>query len=388
MLEESWAYPRAGDNPQDRAAATFAAPEPAFRHSRMRPHTPETVSGIFSRQAPFLEAEFSMDVTPRRLGSAPVSVGPLGLGCWPLAGMTREGVTREAAVATVRAAIDSGITHLDTAYCYGEQGESERAIREAVGGRRDAVVIAGKCGIHWELDATKSRPRKQVADGRPARIRAEVEESLARLDTDHLDLLYLHAPDPTIPIEESAGELNRVLDSGMARAIGLSNATVDQLARFTAVCPLAACQMHFNMLQREIQKEILPWCVAHGVSMVVYWPLMKGLLAGRMRRDQVFPTTDSRHKYPMFTGDEFAKNLAFVDAIRPEATRLGGELADLVLAWTAEQPGITSVLFGATSPEQVQENARALRCDLDDVARATIRAAIEARGPVANRRAV
>jgi aryl-alcohol dehydrogenase-like predicted oxidoreductase len=146
--------------------------------------------------------------------------------------------------------------------------------------------------------------------------------------------------------------------------------------------------MHFNMLQREIQKEILPWCVAHGVSMVVYWPLMKGLLAGRMRRDQVFPTTDSRHKYPMFTGDEFAKNLAFVDAIRPEATRLGGELADLVLAWTAEQPGITSVLFGATSPEQVQENARALRCDLDDVARATIRAAIEARGPVANRRAV
>jgi aryl-alcohol dehydrogenase-like predicted oxidoreductase len=133
---------------------------------------------------------------------------------------------------------------------------------------------------------------------------------------------------------------------------------------------------------------VLPWCVAHDVAMVVYWPLMKGLLAGRMHRDQTFPTSDSRHKYPMFTGDEFRRNLDFVDAIRPQAVRLGCDLADLVLAWTAEQPGITSVLFGATSPAQVQENARALACDLDDEAREAIRAAIVARGHVANRRAV
>ena len=325
---------------------------------------------------------------PRPLGTSPVSIGPLGLGCWPLAGMTREGVTREAAVATVRAAIAAGITHLDTAYCYGEHGESERAIKEALAGRRDDIVIAGKCGIHWEPDPAHSPPRRQVIDGRPERIRAEVEESLGLLGTDHLDLLYLHAPDPTIPIEHSAGELKRVLEAGQARSIGLSNATVDQLARFAAACPLAACQMHFNMLQREIEKEILPWCVAHGVAMVVYWPLMKGLLAGRMHRDHIFPASDSRHRYPMFTGDEFARNLDFVDAIRPEANRLGCELADLVRAWTAEQPGITSVLFGATSPDQVRENARALQCDLDDAARAAIRSAIQARGPVANRRAV
>lgn len=329
-----------------------------------------------------------MNRHPRPLGSSPVSVGPLGLGCWPLAGMTREGVTREAAVATVRAAIAAGITHLDTAYCYGEHGESERAIKEALAGRRDGIVIAGKCGIHWEPDPARSPPRRQIIDGRPQRIRFEVEESLGRLGTDHLDLLYLHAPDPTIPIEQSAGELKRVLEAGQARAIGLSNATVDQLTRFAAVCPLAACQMHFNMLQREIEKEILPWCVAHSVAMVVYWPLMKGLLAGGMRRDQVFSKTDSRHAYPMFIGDEFAKNLDFVDAIRPQAARLGCGLADLVLAWTAEQPGITSVLFGATSPDQVRENAAALQCDLDEAARAAIRAAIETRGPVANRRVV
>jgi aryl-alcohol dehydrogenase-like predicted oxidoreductase len=333
-----------------------------------------------------------MNTPPRPLGSSPVSVGPLGLGCWPLAGMTRAGVTREAAVATVRAAIDLGISHLDTAYCYGEQGESERAIREALAGigptARDTVVIAGKCGIHWEPDASPDPPRRQAVDGRPERIRAEVEESLSRLGTDRLDLLYLHAPDPTIPIEESAGELLRLLEVGKARAIGLSNASREQLERFAAVCPLAACQLHFNMLQREIEREILPWCMAERVAMVVYWPLMKGLLAGKMHKGQVFPASDSRHKYPMFNGEEFARNLDFVDALRPIAKRLGVALPDLVLAWTAEQPGITSVLFGATNPEQVAENARALACDLDDEARRAIAAAITARGPVANRRAV
>jgi len=330
-----------------------------------------------------------MDLALRSLGSSTVAVGPLGLGCWPLAGMTRDGVTREAAVATVRAAIDSGVTHLDTAYCYGEHGESERAIREALPGRRrEDVVIAGKCGIHWEPDQAKDPPRRQVVDGRPERIRMQVDETLDRLGTDRLDLLYLHAPDPTVPIEESAGELKRLLEAGKARAIGLSNASAANLSRFATACPLVACQMQFNMLQREIEAEVLPWCLAHGVAMVVYWPLMKGLLAGRMRRGQTFPTSDSRHKYPIFNGPEFDRNLDFVDALRPAAARLGCELPDLVLAWTAEQPGITSVLFGATSPEQVRENAAALRCELDDEARQVIHAAIRARGPVAGRQPV
>jgi aryl-alcohol dehydrogenase-like predicted oxidoreductase len=327
-----------------------------------------------------------VNTSPRPLGSSPVSVGPLGLGCWPLAGMTREGVTPAAAVATVRAAIDAGITHLDTAYCYGEHGESERAIAAAIAGRRDAVVLAGKCGIHWVPDASAAPPRRQVVDGRPERLRAEVAESLERLGTDHFDLLYLHAPDPQLPIEESAGELARLLAAGVTRAVGLSNASVDQLRRFAAVCPLAACQMQFNMLQRQIEADILPWCRDRGVAMVAYWPLMKGLLAGRMRRGQVFPTTDTRHKYPIFNGVEFDRSLDFVDALRPTAARLGCQLADLVLAWTAEQPGITSVLFGATSPAQVEENARALACDLDAAAREEIAAAIRARGPVAGRR--
>jgi len=324
-----------------------------------------------------------MDTALRPLGRTDVLVGPLALGCWPLAGMTREGITPAAATATVAAAIDAGIVHLDTAYCYGAEGESERAIATAIRGRRrDAVVIAGKCGIHWEPG------RKQCVDGRPQRIRDEVDTSLQRLGTDHVDLMYLHAPDPAVPIEESAGELGRLLAEGKTRAVGVSNVSLDHLRRFAAACPPAACQMHFNMLQREIAAEILPWCREHGVSMVVYWPLMKGLLAGTMPRDKVFPASDSRHKYPMFNGAEFQRNLDFVDALRPAAARLGCGLADLVLAWTGEQPGITCVLFGATSPDQVRDNCRALACRLDDDARRTIATAIESRGPVAGRRPV
>lgn len=329
-----------------------------------------------------------MNPARRPLGDSGVRVGPLGLGCWPLAGMTRQGVTAQAAEATVRAALDHGITHLDTAYCYGEHGESERAIAVAIRGRRDRVVIAGKCGIHWEPDAAATPPRRQVVDGRPERIRAEVAESLRRLGTDHLDLLYLHAPDPQVPLAESAGELARLLAAGTTKAVGVSNVSLAQLEVFAAACPLAACQMHFNMLQREIEREILPWCRGHGVAMIVYWPLMKGLLAGTMHHGQVFPTSDSRHKYPMFNGAEFDKNLEFVDRLRPVAARLECSLPDLVLAWTAEQPGVTSVLFGATSPEQVHTNARALSVDLDDAARRDIATAIQARGPVLGRRAV
>jgi aryl-alcohol dehydrogenase-like predicted oxidoreductase len=302
--------------------------------------------------------------------------------------MTRTGVTAQAAEATVRSALDHGIMHLDTAFCYGEHGESERAIAAAIRGRRDGVVIAGKCGIHWEPDATAMPPRRQVVDGRPDRIRAEVGESLRRLGTDHLDLLYLHAPDPQVPLDESAGELARLLAAGTARAIGVSNVSLAQLEVFAAACPLSACQMHFNMLQREIEREILPWCRSREVATIVYWPLMKGLLAGTMQRGHVFPQTDSRHKYPMFNGAEFDKNLDFVDRVRPIAARLACSLPDLVLAWTAEQPGITSVLFGATSPEQVAINTGALAVDLDDEARRDIATAIQARGPVLGRRAV
>ena len=306
----------------------------------------------------------------------------LALGCWPLAGMTRPGVTRQAAIETVAAAIDHGITHFDTAYCYGEHGESEKAIAQATQGRQNEVTIASKCGIHWQAG------KKQTVDGRPETIIREVKESLLRLQLENIDLLYLHTPDPKIPIEESAGALRRLLDEGVARAVGLSNGSVEECKLFAETCPLTACQRHFNMLQQEIRPALLPYCQSERIAMVTYWPLMKGLLTGRMERDQVFPKTDSRHKYLTFRGEEFQKNLDFVETIRSLATQQNMDLVSLVLAWTMAQEGITTVLFGATSAKQVATNARALTCQLDDSTIHAVNDAIQQRGRVLGSRKV
>jgi len=306
----------------------------------------------------------------------------LALGCWPLAGMTRPGVTRQAAIETVAAAIDHGITHLDTAYCYGENGESEKAIAQAAQGRRNEVTIASKCGIHWQAG------KKQTVDGRPETIIREAKESLLRLQADTIDLLYLHTPDPKIPIKESAGALRRLLDEGVVRAVGLSNGNVEECKLFAETCPLTACQRHFNMLQQEIRPALLPYCKSEQIAMVTYWPLIKGLLTGRMERNQVFLKTDSRHKYLMFRGEEFQKNLDFVDAIRSLATQQNMDLVSLVLAWTMAQEGITTVLFGATSAKQVAANAKALNCRLDGSIIQAINDAIQQRGLVLGSRKV
>ena len=306
----------------------------------------------------------------------------LALGCWPLAGMTRPGVTRQAAIETVAAAIDHGITHLDTAYCYGENGESEKAIAQAAQGRRNEVTIASKCGIHWQAG------KKQTVDGRPETIIREAKESLLRLQADSIDLLYLHTPDPKIPIKESAGALRRLLDEGFVRAVGLSNGNVEECKLFAETCPLTACQRHFNMLQQEIRPALLPYCKSEQIAMVTYWPLIKGLLAGKMERNQVFPKTDSRHKYLMFRGEEFQKNLDFVDTIRSLATQQNMDLVSLVLAWTMAQEGITTVLFGATSAKQVTTNAKALNCRLDGSIIQAINDAIQQRGLVLGSRKV
>ena len=306
----------------------------------------------------------------------------LALGCWPLAGMTRPGVTRQAAIETVAAAIDHGITHLDTAYCYGENGESEKAIAQAAQGRRNEVTIASKCGIHWQAG------KKQTVDGRPETIIREAKESLLRLQADTIDLLYLHTPDPKVPIKESAGALRRLLDEGVVRAVGLSNGNVEECKLFAETCPLTACQRHFNMLQQEIRPALLPYCKSEQIAMVTYWPLIKGLLTGRMERNQVFQKTDSRHKYLMFHGEEFQKNLDFVDTIRSLATQQNMDLVSLVLAWTMAQEGITTVLFGATSAKQVAANAKALNCRLDGSIIQAINDAINQRGLVLGSRKV
>jgi aryl-alcohol dehydrogenase-like predicted oxidoreductase len=315
----------------------------------------------------------------RPLGNTGVSISPVALGCWPIAGVTTLDANEADSIATIRKCFDVGINHLDTAHVYGPKGESENLIRRAVGNRRDEMVIATKCGIHYE-------GREMVNDARPERLRAECDESLRRLGTDRVELLYLHAPDETVPIAESAGALRELLEAGKTRSVGASNFTVEQLEEFSAVCPLAAVQMPYNMLQRDIERRTIPWCRERGIAVTVYWPLMKGLLAGRLPRDAALDERDSRRKYPMYQGDEWHKNQEFVDRLRAAAALSGHTVAQLVVNWTISQPGITSALCGAKRPGQIEETAGAMGWVLSAEQAALIDAAIAARGPAATKR--
>jgi aryl-alcohol dehydrogenase-like predicted oxidoreductase len=315
----------------------------------------------------------------RPLGTSGIQVSAVALGCWPIAGMTSAGVNDRDSLATLEACFELGINFLDTAYCYGADGESERLIGQALAGRRDQMVIATKGGIHWLPG------RKQMLDARPATLVSECEESLRRLGTDHVDLLYLHAPDPQTPLAESAGALAELCRQGKTRAVGVSNMSLQQLREFAGECRITAFQPPYNMLDRGIEQDTLPWCRASGVAVVSYWPLVKGLLAGRLARDHVFPASDSRHKYPMFQGDEYQRNLDLVDQLRPIADECGRSVAQLVINWTIHQPGITSALCGAKRPDQIRENALGAGWQLTAEQTARIEAALSARGKAASR---
>ncbi len=324
-----------------------------------------------------------MSVFPQReIGTTGMMVTPLALGCWPIAGITSIDVTEAASRATIAAAFDAGINFFDTAYCYGYHGESERMVGEMLRPHRGHVVIATKGGIEWNVE------KKQVRDGRPATIHRHCDESLRRLGVDVIDLYYLHAPDPNTPVEVTATAYRQLLDAGKIRSVGLSNATTAQLAAFHAVCPLSAFQPHYNMLQREIETDQLPWCVQNHVSTMVYWPLMKGLLAGKLPREHVFDERDGRRKYPMFQGEEWKKNQDFLDELRPIAKETGHSIAQVVLNWTIQQPGITVALCGAKRPDQILDNAGGQTWQLTAAQLARIDAAITVRGPVQSRAAV
>ncbi|MDZ4783889.1 MAG: aldo/keto reductase [Planctomycetia bacterium] len=318
----------------------------------------------------------------RQLGNSDLHVSAVALGCWPIAGMTSLNVNEADSLATIAACLDHGVNFLDTAFCYGADGESERLIARAIGNQRDQFVIATKGGIHWGPDG------KQAYDASPATLRRECETSLRRLNTDRVELYYLHAPDPSTPIAETAGVMKSLMDEGKTRTIGVSNLNVQQMEEFARECPITVCQPHYNLLQREIEADILPWCRERGVALAVYWPIMKGFLAGKLPRDHVFDPKDGRKKYPMFQGEEWTKNQDFLDALRPIAAQAGVTLAQLAILWTISQPGVTVALCGAKRPAQLAENAGTLRARLTAEQWQRVANALEQRGQPVSRAAV
>ncbi len=292
--------------------------------------------------------------------------------------MSTPGIDDAESLATILACFDLGVNFLDTAFATGMTGR-KRAV--------DQLKPWPADGTKWSSPPSgRSRMRaagllKQIIDGCASAtlLRRQCEESLRRLQTDRVELYYLHAPDPQVPIAESAGEIKRFIDEGKVLSAGVSNVDLTQLKAFAAECPLTAFQPAYNMLQRDIERDTLPWCREHGVSTMVYWPLLKGLLAGHLPRDHAFAPGDSRLKYPMFQGEEWQKNQDLVDALRQVAADAERSVAQVVINWTIHQPGITSALCGAKRPDQIRDNAGAMGWGLTDEQRARIDAALAAR---------
>ncbi len=290
-----------------------------------------------------------------QLGKSELQVSRIGLGLWPIAGMTTLDVNEHDSLDTIRAALALGINFFDTAHCYGADGVSERLLGQALKDCRDHAVVATKCGVHWDQNLAR------VNDASPERLRFEFEESLRRLKMDYVDLLYLHSPDRVTPIEQSAATMAEFLKSGTTKTVGLSNASLDETERFHSVCPIAAVQPRYNMFQREIEADLVPWCQERGIAIVGYWPLMKGLLSGKIRRGHQFDPKDKRLTYPIFQSPQWDRAQDLIDDLHQIAEEMGVTIAQLVVAWTIAQPGITATLCGAKRAWQIEETGAALQ---------------------------
>ena len=289
----------------------------------------------------------------RAYGKSGLEVSPLAFGGWPIAGVGWSNVNERDSIATIRQALDVGINLIDTAYMYGVNGESEILVGKAISGRREEAIVATKCGVHWENG-------EMVADSSPDRIRREVDESLRRLNIDVIDLYQVHSPDKKTPFEETASVMASLIEEGKIRAVGVSNYSVEQMTSFSEVTPIHSLQPRYSMIDRKIENEIVPYCLQHRIGLCVYCPLERSLLTDRIKPAEDYPPEDDRRKDAGFKGEEYRRTKAMNDALRVIAREKGVTLAQLVLNWTVSQPGITVAIVGATRPEQVTENAKAL----------------------------
>ena len=218
----------------------------------------------------------------------------IGLGTWAMGGWLWGGSDRKECVRTIYKAFDNGVNLIDTAPIYGF-GLSEEIVGEAVSqsGMRDELIIATKVGLEWERGGI-------FRNSLPERIHKEIDDSLRRLRTDRIDLYQIHWPDPLAPVEETAQAMAELIESGKIRAVGVSNYSVEQMEIFRSVCPLNSSQPPYNLFERGIEDDVLPWCEEQGVTMLLYGALCRGLLGGKLKIDSEFQGDDIRNFDPKF----------------------------------------------------------------------------------------
>ncbi len=276
----------------------------------------------------------------RALGSKGPRVSVIGFGAWAMGGRGWGAVDDDETIAAVQRSIDLGSTFVDTAEAYGD-GHSEELIGRALQGRRQDVFLATKV-------RGSDLSRKHIMEA--------IDDSLRRLQTDYVDLYQLHWPDEKTPIEESMKALDDLVAVGKVRYVGVSNFDVALMTRALEVRHIDSLQPVYSMLNRSIEKEILPFCQENGIGTVVYSPMAKGLLTGKYKPDATFPSGDVRATDPLFQGERFQRNLELVETLKPMAEAHGVTVAQVALNWTLQNPAVTVSIAGAKRPEQVEEN--------------------------------
>lgn len=289
-------------------------------------------------------------------------ISRIGLGTWAIGGWMWGGSDEAEAIATIQGAVEHGITLVDTAAVYGF-GRSETIVGKALKGIRNEVAIATKGGLQWLPDG------RIVRNSSPGRLRQEVEDSLRRLDTDHIDLYQIHWPDPKVALEETARELERLRTAGKILAIGVSNFSVQQMQTFRAAVPLATVQPPYNLFEREIEHAVLPYAKSHALTVLAYGALCRGLLSGHMTAETSFHGDDLRRADPKFQQPRFGEYLAAAQALaRYAQEHFGKSLLALAIRWILDR-GPTIALWGARHPHQLAglEDAFGWKLGPDDV---------------------
>lgn len=306
----------------------------------------------------------------RFLGQSGIAVSAIGLGCMGLSEFYGPPVRESEAIHLLHRAVDLGVTHFDTAEIYG-QGRNELLLGKAFAGRRDGVVLATKFG-----------PQRDPVtgafggvDGSPANVRSSCEKSLQRLGTDRIDLYYLHRVDTSTPIEETAGELAKLVEEGKIRAIGLSEASAETIRRANGVHPVAALQTEYSLFSRDVEEQILPACAELNISLVAYSPLGRGMLTGRYTSAGERPTDEMDFRanlQPRFQPGNIEANLKLVESIQLIASRHGCAAAQVALAWVLDRGDHIVAIPGTTNIANLEANLGSLALRLDDDDRALL----------------
>ena len=320
----------------------------------------------------------------RKLGNSNLEITPVAIGTWALGGWLWGGTQGNDAAGAIGAAIDAGLNIIDTSPVYGF-GLSEELVGMAIKPYREQTVVATKCGLVWD-DRPGGTPFFDTVDnnGKPITLRrnlrkesilAECDDSLRRLGLDVIDLYQCHWPDPETPIDYTIEALLTLQEQGKIREFGVSNFSAEQLQEMLdkGITPTSN-QPKYSLLSREIEAEVLPFCITNNIGCLAYSPMEMGLLTGKIKVNYEFPDNDTRRNRPWFQPENRARAIDALDKTKPIAEKYGITLAQLSIAWAHNQPGITTAIVGCRNIEQAKTNAAAANIKLSDEDLRTIRA--------------